>query len=72
MRFLLIYTGEPYYNLGDTECHRTPRTTLSSTWTTETATFAVTGTPVSADFDGDGKANYALKNGADWLIMNAA
>lgn len=51
---------------------KTFSTTLSSTWTTETATFAVSGTPVSADFDGDGKANYALKNGADWLIMNAA
>ena len=27
---------------------------------------------VSADFDGDGKANYALRNGASWLMLNAA
>lgn len=31
-----------------------------------------TGNPVSADYDGDGKANYALHNGANWIIMNAA
>lgn len=27
---------------------------------------------VSADFDGDGKANYALRNGASWLMLNSA
>jgi hypothetical protein len=29
-------------------------------------------TPVSGDYDGDGKANYALRSGADWLIRNPA
>ncbi len=32
----------------------------------------VTGTPVCADYDGDGKANYAIQNGGSWFIMNAA
>lgn len=27
---------------------------------------------VSADYDGDGKANYALRNGASWLMVNSA
>lgn len=30
-----------------------------------------TDEPVSADYDGDGKANFALRQGANWLIMNA-
>ena len=27
---------------------------------------------VSADFDGDGRANYALRNGSSWLMLNSA
>lgn len=50
-----------------------------SSYALQTATFS-TGTScatganciVSADYDGDGKANYAIRNGAGWIIMNAA
>ncbi len=50
-----------------------------SSYALQTATFS-TGTScatganciVSADYDGDGKANYAIRNGAGWIIMNEA
>ena len=32
----------------------------------------VTGTPVCGDYDGDGRANYAIFNAGSWSIMNTA
>jgi len=41
--------------------------------TVQTTSFGTSGdTPVSADYDGDGKANYALRRNAGWIIQNAA
>jgi|SRR5690606_24993339 len=35
-------------------------------------TYASGDAPVSGDYDGDGKANYAIRNGASWLIANGS
>lgn len=54
-------------------------TLKSSDLSTQSINMTVSGTTytsndkvVSADYDGDGKANYAIRNGASWLIANAA
>ena len=52
-------------------------TAKSSDNTTQSMNMALAGytygsgdLPVSGDYDGDGKANYAIRNGASWLIAN--
>lgn len=44
---------------------------LSSDNTTATVGIGAPGTPASGDYDGDGRANYAVKNGNAWHILTA-
>lgn len=47
-------------------------TTQSPTMTFSGYTFTSSDKIVSADYDGDGKANYAIRNGSTWLMQNSS